>query len=148
MTQATLNKHYYKRIGICPYCRRNKLFGEEKSCPECRAKATELSSKRDKIRYNKNHADWSRKVYQERKLKGICVRCGKRKANKGYVRCEYCRIKDEAARQIRDYHLSRYERGLCRWCDNPIENGYKVCEYHHQMNIDKARKKAVCENEL
>lgn len=140
MTQKTLNRHYYKRIGRCPYCGREKLYGEEKSCPECRAKSSAYSMRRDRIKYNKNHADWSRKTYEERKQQGICIRCGKHKAKEGQCRCEYCIAKDTRARQTREFHLSRFERGLCRWCDNPVEEGFKVCEYHHQMNIEKARK--------
>ena len=147
MTQQTLNRHYYKRIGICPYCRRNKLYGEEGSCPECRAKNTEYKRKKDKKHYNRVHAEWSM-TYNDRKEKGICVRCGKRNAKEGYVRCERCMKKDEAARHSRNFHLSRYERGLCRWCDNPVEDGYRVCEYHHQMNIERARKRVVNDDGL
>ena len=141
MTQQTINKHYYKRIGVCPYCHKNRLFGEEKSCPECRAKSTEYSRKRDRISYNKTHAEWSKKTYEERKSKGICTRCGKRKAKPGQLRCEFCIKKADESRRVRDWHLSRFERGLCRWCDNPIEPGYKVCEFHHKMNIEKSRKR-------
>ena len=142
MTQATLNRRYYKRIGYCPRCNgKNKLFGDEKSCPECRARETERTLKaRDAKRYNKYHAKWSKNTYYSRKEKGLCTRCGKYPAKKGQLRCEYCIIKDSATRQIREYQLSRFERGLCRWCDNPVEPGYKVCEFHHQQNIERAVK--------
>ena len=32
----------------------------------------------------------------------------------------------------------RYKQGLCYFCDNPIKDGYKVCEMHYRMNIEKA----------
>ena len=142
MTQSTLNRRYYKRIGYCPRCNgKNRLYGDENSCPECRAKDAEQALKRDKTHYNKLHNEWSKRIYQERKVKGLCTRCGKRKPKIGQLRCEYCIIKDSATRQARDYHLSRFERGLCRWCDNPVEDGYRVCQYHHQMQIEKSHKK-------
>lgn len=143
MTQQTMNKHYYIKIGICPHCHKNRLFGEEKSCPECRAKSTEYALKRNRIEYNKNHAEWARKTYVERKSKGICVRCGKRRAINGETRCSICKGKDETTRNIRDSHLSRFERGLCRWCDNPVEKGFKVCEYHRLMNAAKSKKRGT-----
>lgn len=134
---------FYQSIGICPKCTKHKLFGDEKACPECRAKYTQYSKNRDREHYNEVHSNWARRVYQERKEQGICTRCGKRKAKQGQYRCELCIAKDLKTRQIRDWHLSRYERGLCRWCDNPVEPGYKVCEYHHQMNINKGQKR-IC----
>lgn len=143
MTQQTLNKHYYKHIGICPNCRRERLIGDEKSCPECRAKAYAYRLKRDRDRYNQVHAIWSKKTYADRKAKGLCTRCGKRKAKQGQFRCEYCISKDSETRRIRNCHLSRYERGVCRWCDNPIEKGFKVCEYHHMMNATKSKKRGT-----
>lgn len=139
MTQQGLNKRYYKRIGRCPYCLKEKIYGDEKSCPECRAKNAEYSKKRDRVHYNKVHAEWSKKVYEERKSKGLCVRCGKNRAKEGQCRCEACIAKDSKSRSIRTWHLSRYERGLCRFCNNPLEPGYKVCKYHHQQCIEKSR---------
>ena len=141
MTQGTLNRQYYKRIGRCPRCNgRNKLMGGEQNCPECQVKAYEASLKRDKEHYNKVHATWAKNAYKERKEKGLCVRCGKHKPIDGELRCSTCKNKDTSARLSREFHLTRFERGLCRWCDNPVEKGFKVCEYHHQMNIEKCKK--------
>lgn len=32
------NREFYKSIGICPYCGKNKLWGDEKRCIECHSK--------------------------------------------------------------------------------------------------------------
>ena len=141
MTQSTLNRHYYKRIGRCPRCNgRNKLMVGENVCPECSVKQYEQSLKRDKDHYNKVHREWSKKSYADCKEQGVCVRCRKKKATIG-TRCATCYERDNSARLKREYKPSRFERGLCRWGDNPIEEGFKVCEYHHQIQIERARKK-------
>ena len=31
-------REYYRNLGICSRCGKNKLFGEENECPECMAK--------------------------------------------------------------------------------------------------------------
>lgn len=57
-----------------------------------------------------------REVYRERKLKGLCVRCGK-PHNTGKVRCQTCldvnsrKIKKE--RKIQEYALYKGEEFLC-----------------------------------
>lgn len=32
----------------------------------------------------------------------------------------------------------REKNGLCFFCDEPRKPGYKLCERHYQMNVDKA----------
>jgi hypothetical protein len=64
-------------------------------------------------------------VYRERKAKGICVRCGKRRAKKGVVRCGACK------RYTADWVNARYHklalRGLCVKCGvNPVRR-FRQC---------------------
>lgn len=138
-------REWYQSAGICPKCGENPIMGDEKMCPECRAYAYKIvMGRRDFIRkrYNSDHAKWSRKAYAERKAQGICTRCGKRKADHGYVMCGICREKDRNRKRIAYGKPDRRERclsGLCFFCDNPIKDGYKVCEKHYQMNVEKAR---------
>lgn len=140
MTQQAINKRYYKRIGYCPKCNgKNKLLEGENCCPDCASKQYAYSLKRDRNHYNEVHKEWSRKAYQKAKEEGICVRCLKRKADYG-ARCSICAMKMAESRRIRKHKESRFERGLCRWCDNPVEEGYKVCEYHHQVQIERAKR--------
>lgn len=114
-------RHFLQNIGICPRCQKTKLFGDEKQCPECSAKAYKLvmasrKTEYGRLQYNKNHAEWAKKKHNERIEQGICTRCGKRKPDRS----------------------ERYKQGLCYFCDNPTKDGYKVCEKHYEMNVKKA----------
>lgn len=103
MTQDTVYMHYYKSIGYCPRCRgKNKLMGDEKNCPECRAKSYAQYLKRDKEKAREYLREWNKRKYHERKEQGICVRCGKRKAQHGIVRCALCNAKDTDTRHTRE----------------------------------------------
>lgn len=133
---------FYKELGICPICHKNKLFGDEKSCLECKANEANYKSLSREVKreeYNLYMRIYQKQIYDARKEKRICTTCGKRKAESGYATCDTCRTKRLKNRRIKCYKtLTRYERGLCRFCDNPVEDGYKVCEYHHRLNIEKA----------
>lgn len=140
-------RQFLKKIGICPRCGKNKLYGDEKVCLECGANeyATAMSSRErlGKDHYNEVHRNWSYSTYQKRKEEGICTRCGKRKADYGLTTCGICRAKDNATRLKRQPHKpprsERYKQRLCYFCDNPIKDGYKVCEKHYQMNCEKQK---------
>lgn len=129
-------------LKICPRCRKNELYGDEKQCPECAAKAYACTMlTRENEHYNETHRIWAKKQYEIDKEKGICPRCRKRVAADGYVTCAVCREKDKN-RKSKDKKPNRGERylqGLCYYCDNPVKKGYKVCEYHYQLNVKNAR---------
>lgn len=137
-------RQWYLSHKICPRCGKNDLMGDETICPECRAKSVNNSLKnRKKDEYNAYHKEWAKSTYQKRKESGICTRCGKRKAPEGYFKCSVCRAKDNETRRIREgtsEQSERIEKGLCYFCGNPVKKGYKVCEKHYQMNIEKAKK--------
>ena len=137
-------RQWYLSHKICPRCGKNDLMGDETICPECRAKGTNNTlKKRNRDTYNSYHSEWAKSTYKKRKEAGVCTRCGKRKATEGYTTCAMCREKDNTTRRIRkgtsdrSNHLSL---GLCYFCDNPVKEGYKVCERHYQMNVEKAAK--------
>ena len=138
-------RKFFKDLGLCPRCGKNKLFGDEKECPECTAKEYEVTMRSrnslGKDHYNSVHSEWSKNNHRKLIEQGICTRCGKRKADYGYKTCGICRSK------IRNYNRikygkpdrsERYKQGLCFFCDNPVKSGYKVCEKHYQMNVEKA----------
>lgn len=139
-------RHFLQNIGICPRCQKTRLFGDEKQCPECNAKAYKsvMASRRTeygRLQYNKNHAEWAKEKHNERIEQGICTRCGKRKSDYGYKTCGICREKIRNYKRIKfgkPGRSERYKQGLCYFCDNPIKDGYKVCEKHYQMNVEKA----------
>lgn len=145
--RKTYNRETYKalqEVGICPRCRKNKLYGDEKWCIECTAKESEYRMKnRDCEHYNEIHRTWAKQQYQKDKENGICTRCHKRKADYGHSTCGICRDKNrrqksKAYRKKPD-RSERYKQGLCYFCDNPIKEGYKVCEKHYQQNCKNGR---------
>lgn len=86
-----------KELGICPVCRKNKLYGEEKQCVDCQEKAyysRRPISEEQRIRYNKRFSNQQRLLYKQRKEQGICTRCGKFKAEHGKVKCAICLAKN------------------------------------------------------
>lgn len=136
-----------QNIGICPRCQKVRLYGDEKVCPECNAYAYEhimqaRATEEGRLHYNEVHSKWAKNEHQRRIEQGICTRCGKRKSDYGYKTCGICRAKDNRTRLLREPHKpnrsERYKQGLCYFCDNPIKDGYKVCEKHYQMNVEKA----------
>ena len=137
-------RHWYQDNHICPRCRKNSIMGDEKNCPECRAKATNGTAAlrdRDRESYNAKQRILHKSIYQKRKEKGLCVRCGKRNADYGYFTCGICRDKGRTAKRIRygkPDREDRYLQGLCYFCDNPVKPGYKVCEEHYQRNVENA----------
>lgn len=139
--------NWYIEHHVCPRCKKEKLFGDEKACPECRAKYAEAEANRrevggDELRKYKN--EYEKSLYKRRKEQGLCPKCGKRKPTDGYVICGVCNAKQRMRKQ-EIYERMKYEKipiderylhGLCRKCDSPVKEGYKVCERHYKMNID------------
>lgn len=138
------NREWYLSHRICPRCTKNDLMGDETICPECRAKEVNTTLKnRKKDEYNAYQRKLSKSIYQKRKESGICTRCGKRKATQGFTTCAMCRERDNETRRIRkgtSEQSDRESRGLCFFCNNPVKKGYKVCEYHYQINLNNLSK--------
>lgn len=137
---------------ICPRCGKNDIFGDEKSCPECRAKENRYVMKSregdGRLEYNKKHREWAKKEHHRRIEVGICTRCGKRKADYGFKTCGICRekIRNQKKRlTFSNKRDNRVKNGLCFFCDSPVKEGYKVCEKHYEMNVQKARSKKAKE---
>lgn len=144
-------RHWLSEHHICPRCGQNDLVGDEKVCLECAAKAyaTAMAS-RDRLgkeHYNQMHNAWARNATKERRENGICYRCGKRKADYGYKTCGVCRDKMRRSRETRAKTAKRdmwVRNGLCFFCGQPVVEGFKVCQKHYDMNVEKARsQKAV-----
>lgn len=143
-------RKFYIVNGVCPRCHKNSLVGSEKVCVECKAHATNLveakrhSSQENIDNYNNYMANYQRQMYAQRKEQGICTRCGKRKiTDKRYYTCELCRHRLADSRRIKankETGKDRVAKGLCYWCGEPQKQGYKVCEKHYQMNVEKSHK--------
>lgn len=99
-------RNFLKKIGICPVCRKEKLFGEEKQCLDCREKSYERKLKYNitdekKQIYRENFKKQQKELYKERSKKGICTRCGKRKADTGRKKCKVCLNKDAEMHRLK-----------------------------------------------
>lgn len=138
-------------LGICPSCKKNTIMGDERQCPECRAKeADRMARKRAENReeYQAYHNQYRNKLYEERKKNGLCPRCGKTPDDSRYKMCSSCRNKKTTNRRKKQGIKRRSDRtinGICYFCDNPVKKGYKVCEKHYQMNLEKSHSKKANE---
>ncbi len=144
--EARQNKIFYKEHGLCTYCGKNRVFKNERLCPECRAKAANRQAQREMTNEERDkHNARRRKHYWERSEQGICTVCGRRKAAQGKKMCEICAGK--RAEYQRTKHIpeaipraERYLYGLCSVCSNSLDmEGMKVCSRCY-ANLKKARK--------
>lgn len=104
-------RKFYKSIHICPECRKNRILGDESTCPECLAQKSIYNK-----RYYEKHSeilkqkfkDYNHKIYTERSAKGICTRCGKRKAATNRKKCVVCLNRDIEAHKRRSCVYENY----------------------------------------
>lgn len=140
---------WYQSKGVCPTCRKNKLYGNEKKCLECNIKNLEAVKKANKKRSKEKIAEYNKKKYQERVEAGICVKCGKRKADYGHRTCGICREKGRNRYRIKngykeELRKERVENKECYICGKPVKTGYKVCEECYNMcvgNLDNDKRR-------
>lgn len=142
----------YIQYGICSRCHKEKIYGDEKMCPECRADRAIINAKyrnshREDI--NRRERELHKIHYEERKAQGICTRCGKNKASEGKFTCGQCREKNNQEKRLAYVKILIDKPNRCRYCNNDSAPGYKVCEEHRQKlsesatskNVNEARKK-------
>jgi len=132
-------RDWLKKYGLCINCKEKAEPGKL-YCFECAEKASARSR-----RYHQEHAqeknERSRNRYSRLKESGICVRCGKRQAEKGKAHCStclaYCRIRDEKIRREKGL-LPMEMRGdgyHCAICTRAVEKaGDKLCPACIQRN--------------
>lgn len=146
-------RKYLQNLGLCPRCGKNKLFGDEKECPECTAMMYEINQ-RSRERRNVTAMDYYRKDIKRLKEQGLCRSCRKRKVAEGHTYCSVCPAKKrERSREYRrkkdKIGLERSERpnyGFCYTCGNPIDREGRVCKRCAEMmtkNLPADRDKNV-----
>ena len=142
-------RKFYINLGICPVCTKNNLFGDEKSCLECRASNTnqklikyETDSNYRK-EFIKSVVESKKERRKRRREQGLCIECGKNPPKIGIATCDRCRAKSNARKRMKYEQATTREswikNGLCCLCGEKCEEGYKVCEKHHKMYIDNAQ---------
>lgn len=142
------NRKVYQSLGICPICRKEKLFGDEKECPECRADRGNMVNawqNANRERYNLSANEYHRKIYAERKAKGICTRCGKRASLPGKGLCGICRDRHNRhqAKARNTDGIPRSERvayGLCYFCGSELDRKGRSCTKCAEKNIANLKK--------
>lgn len=125
-----------KKMGFCVDCGSNRIYGSENICPECAAKKYIQNRQRPKDKERDRQYQHDRK--ERLKAAGICVKCGKRKAESGKTRCQQCNVAERTrARAYRGNYIPRHERptyGMCYFCGTKIESG-KICDSCRERNI-------------
>lgn len=127
------NREYYVSHGICPRCKKQRLYNGEWACIECRA----LESERFRRRYHEN-ADFRERVlrtsnerhlrqWENRKNEGICGVCGRRKAAKGHSLCEVCMISKRNKQRMDIPRSERVSYGMCYICGEPLDREGRSC---------------------
>ena len=146
------NYNWFKQHGLYAACGKNPAERNRVYCYECNMKLSETKRKywesrtvEQKKAISVYHKNW----YNERKEKGICVRCGRSTNNNGKTKCNECLAKTN--RQQKQKHIqagiiSQEERGngiYCYRCCKPVENkDEKLCESCKKKateNINKGR---------
>lgn len=94
-------RKFMRSMGICPRCCKNKLFGNEKECPECAAMMYENNCK-SRERRNTYAANYYRKDIARIKSDGICRSCRKRKVAAEKTYCPICLAKKENEGELTD----------------------------------------------
>ena len=136
-------REWYKARGICIACGKRDAVGRLTMCGECLYKANEAT----RNWASKNPGYWreAQKKRRQRLLEeGKCPKCGRENDNPGRKYCRACALK---YRQY--YHKTRVLKvkndGVCRWCDQPVVEGKKLCAEHYARavrSMAQARSKA------
>lgn len=100
-------RRFFLEIGFCPVCHKERIYGDEKECPECRARRiinNRLCFERAKadgrdwaVNATKYGTERAKARYARLKEQRLCVRCGKRNALYNRTMCQKCcdRIADK-----------------------------------------------------
>ena len=136
------NREWCLANGICPICKRNKIYPPEKSCLSCKEKANEKS--KDEQRKERRREVAQIRI-QGRIDKGLCPECGKRPPEKGFKRCNECRKKQRQRRKSGEWgkRESYKWNGQCHCCgSSDMQEGTKLCKRCYAIfcqNLEKGR---------
>ena len=141
------DRDFLRSIGICPVCKKTKLFGTERMCQECLAKQYAYHAKNDKEKvkqYQKAYSSRRKELRQMYLDKGVCPSCRKRKIEIGKKKCKICLNKDADVHRAR--HIPRrapaIANGFCYQCLEEKATNGKLCKKCYEQvckNLDKGR---------
>lgn len=133
---------YFKKLGFCPRCKRNKLFGDEKECPECIAMMYEVNRK-SKEKGNVSTKEYYRNYNERLKEQGLCRGCRKRNIAVGHIYCSICLAKKRIrARKNNGIERNeRYKYGICYRCGKQeLVQGKKLCQKCYEDSLKSLQK--------
>lgn len=148
-------KEFYEKHNLCRRCGKNKVYGTDRYCFECRAyyneynrKYIENSPQDRKEKYKKRRSEQRKEVYYRLKEQGICVCCRKRKALPGKVSCGVCSEKNKLVKELKrnpkqNTFEYRLENGLCYFCGEPLKDKTKtICLKCHEKRVEIGKERA------
>ena len=112
---------FYKSIGICPVCRKNRLAPGKNQCFDCLERNRAYSARKrgamteeERKAENEKIRVLKRELYARRRAEGVCTRCGKGPLYDGTTLCMECAVKrrkSEKPRSVRtETEEQRYQR--------------------------------------
>lgn len=122
----------------CPY---DYCINEKKEMREIRDRTDYFKkyNAMNKEKINRAH----RRTYEERKEKGICVRCSSKATHGLYCRDHYFYMKRKNAEKAQAQKRKRQERGrlneyrkthgLCLWCGEKATGNTCACDKHRKI---------------
>ena len=129
---------YFKKLGICTHCRKEKAEKGKTLCLACKMQNREYKKKYDPDKMRAR--DKANREY--RKDHGLCVNCGARPWQHGLI-CNKC-YTTILRRKSKNTAISRSERvsyGLCYICGkNELVEGKKVCAKCYDTRYKSIRK--------
>lgn len=142
------------KLNLCHRCEKAKQLPNRKFCAECIEKIAEYNVRHYDRQKAQEYQVRRREIYQEKKQKGICVKCAKKATHGLYCYEHFIRSKknniNTAARRKRERHERglipemRLQQGLCIRCGQPLDDlKFKMCEAcrkQNKINSEKADK--------
>lgn len=117
-----------------------------------------------KEKYREYYRQYGKDLRAFRKRQGLCIHCGKEKAEEGLSVCTICKLdgRERANRYYQEMspekkteHLAkkkalydeRRAQGLCVRCGQPAYNNFAFCKKHHFERNDYLQKKRGFKND-
>jgi len=119
---------WLKARHICTKCKRERAFEGMTMCPECLEKGT-VNAARWRAAHPDEARERVRRSYAKTRSEGRCVTCGRPNPDSAICRCPDC-ARDSRIRQKTRRVRQIKPDGVCRYCDQPVHPGKKLCEQH------------------
>lgn len=137
----------------CTICLNNKADKGYSTCWRCRADRNDWARGRYDNETEEHREQRLKKGNERNKVRkarlieqGLCISCGKRKADKGRQMCSYCAEKKNAARRDKARQkgiIPQEMRGkgdYCKMCCKPVNNGERYCPECAKKMVQSAKR--------